>query len=254
MPSKTKNYWKESRAKELKVEEDPGNWFYFEDPRGITKPGKYSDWYSLSLALEAADLAEKYNIPFTDVMSTFITETLGGKAGAGAINPGHVLIDAHGDSLERLYPNLEPDWLSPGYKRTQEEFDSLRTILMDYSGKLLKDALKKYPNDIIKGLQAYSGEGNQIYGGTKEGRFFGMPASKLGLQNPKNPSYLAHGWDKYFISTFLKNHLDLQGLAAEQRSYNQPKEPQESELRKYLETSGIATELWPLLSDLVEEK
>lgn len=220
--------WKEKRAKELGVDKDPGNWFYYEDPRGKGKKkvGRQSDWFPFSLALEVADIAKKYNLPFTDVFSTFITET-GGTEELGDVNPGHVLINKHEKELVNRYPALSSiNYFSP---RNLAEADSLREILMDYSGKLLKDAKTKYPEDEIKAFQEYSGKGNLLYGGKVGGTpvFGGVPANKVRLRDPNNPAYLAQGWEKYLTSTFLRDLIKpegpLHGVPEEQRSYNQPK-------------------------------
>lgn len=159
--------WKEKRADDLSIENEPGNWEYLDI-------GKYRDWYHLPTMLQYVAAAEKYGINPFDYVALGISESGLGNTDPG--NPSRIYWSQH-PSLTQM---LSPTGMMPKEEDTRE-------LSIDFGAKFLADKFRQYPNDRMKALQAYSGTGKTIYGGhpdvvqyqTGSTRSFGKPYQSI---------------------------------------------------------------------------
>lgn len=216
MPKKAYKTWKEKRLHETGAAEEPGSWFYLEHPT-------HSDWYSLSMALKFIDAAQKYGIDPYDYLALGISETgLGNPTPSNpamASNPARIDWGQHEERLKKLYPE---------FKARGELPEVQREVSIDYGARYLSEMLNKYINDKLAGLQAYSGAGKTIYGGSPEEikeiygttKFFGgRPYKEIDFWKEKPQAKRITE-----ISDILRGMPELEGLISKPESIKE-KEP-----------------------------
>lgn len=138
----------------------------------------HSSYYDAGAARAFIAAAKRHGVDPVLYTALGISESRLGQA--DNYNLPRINLDAHSDELEKLYGrsnwfDAAPDWMS-------QSLD-----LIDFGARYLASTIKRYPGNLLKGVQAYSGVGRKAYGGTAdEGRrFFGKDIKDINFWRDK---------------------------------------------------------------------
>jgi hypothetical protein len=187
--------WNRKRAEELNVTTNPEQWIWFEHP-------KHADWINKQSLFDFIEAAERHGVdPYYMLGMGMVESHLGNLHPS---NPARINWDVHEPALRKL-----------GIFEDQGTQESIRSGLIDFAARLLKEHFTKYPNDPISALQAYSGKGKTLYGGNSAvvkdlygtTKMFGKPFQKIDFWKEK-----PQGKAAYELATLLKDNAAVRQI------------------------------------------
>lgn len=166
--------WQQKRWNDLEVYNNPKGWFWFGDHK------THSDYYDVGIARLFAEKAKQHGVDPLLYVALGISES--GLGNQAAEDWPRINFDAHRDEMVKLYG----DRINNIARGPEEHYERMED-LVDFGARHLARSLKRYPKDLLSGVQAYSGTGRVPYGGdTEEGhRFFGKDIDKIDLWKEK---------------------------------------------------------------------
>ena len=173
VPNSQEDAKKKERAQQLGVARSPEDWVW-------VSAGPYSDYFYKPYITEFADKARKSGIDPNDFLALGVAES-----GLGNFRPSNP---------------FSVDWGQHFPEAWEKKVMPDRDTLIDFSAKLFKEGLTKYPKDRIKALQAYSGLGK-----INEPGDYTELYKRFGKQHPQ-------GKKVDYLSKFLKSNPDIQEL------------------------------------------
>ena len=186
--------WKERREFKTGALKSPKDFIWLE-------VGKFSDYYPKDMMKKIIKTASNYGLDPYDLLAVGIAES--GLGYKNPVNPMQINLDVHEDEMRKRYPQLQT---LP--KQEMTGHPAFPSLSIDYAGHLLDKALKEFPEDRLSGLQAYSGKGRVLYGGTvKDEKYFNKPSKEINFWRDK-----PQGKRVDRISTMIKLNEELQHL------------------------------------------